>query len=72
MSVNTQNTFTDEAIRDTNAHNGFTVFNGDFVVKTLIIELFTTVIMMPVDAIVCWRLTFWKASASPLQHENGN
>ena len=38
MSVNSQNTFTDEAIRDTSAHNGATVFNGDFVIKTLIIE----------------------------------
>ena len=38
MSVNTQDTFTDEAIRDTSNHNGVTVFNGDFVVKTLIIE----------------------------------
>jgi hypothetical protein len=38
MSVNSQNTFTDEAIRNTSAHNGATVFNGDFVVKTLIIE----------------------------------
>jgi len=38
MSVNSQNTFTDEAIRNTSSHNGATVFNGDFVVKTLIIE----------------------------------
>ena len=38
MSVNSQNTFTDEAIRDTSVHNGDVVFNGDFVVKTLIIE----------------------------------
>jgi len=38
MSVNSQNTFTDEAIRDTSSHNGDMVFNGDFVVKTLIIE----------------------------------
>ncbi len=38
MSVNTQNTFTDEAIRDTSSHNGTTVFNGDFQIKTLIIE----------------------------------
>ena len=38
MSVNKQNTFTDEEIRDTSSHNGEAVFNGDFVVKTLIIE----------------------------------
>jgi len=38
MSVNSQNTFTDEAIRDTSSHNGDVVFNGDFVIKTLIIE----------------------------------
>ena len=38
MSVNTQDIFTDEAIRDTSNHNGAIVFNGDFVVKTLIIE----------------------------------
>ena len=38
MSVNSQNTFTDEAIRDTSAHNGNTVYNGDFQIKTLIIE----------------------------------
>ena len=38
MSVNTQDTFTAEEIRDTNDHNGAVVFNGDFVVKTLIIE----------------------------------
>ena len=38
MSVNSQNTFTDEAIRDTSSHNGATVYNGDFQIKTLIIE----------------------------------
>jgi len=38
MSVNSQNTFTDEAIRDTSSHNGEVVFNGDFIIKTLIIE----------------------------------
>ena len=38
MSINSQNTFTDEAIRDTSTHNGDTVFNGDFQIKTLIIE----------------------------------
>ena len=38
MSVNSQNTFTDEAIRDTSSHTGSTVFNGDFQIKTLIIE----------------------------------
>lgn len=38
MSINTQNTFTDEAIRDTSAHNGAVVFNGDFQVKTIIVE----------------------------------
>jgi len=38
MSINAQNTFTNEAIRNTSVHNGATVFNGDFVVKTLIIE----------------------------------
>jgi len=38
MSINSQNTFTAEAIRDTNLHNGEIVFNGDFVIKTLIIE----------------------------------
>jgi len=38
MSVNSQNTFTAEAIRDTSSHNGAIVFNGDFVIKTLIIE----------------------------------
>jgi len=38
MSVNSQNTFTDEEIRDTSSHNGDVVFNGDFVIKTLVIE----------------------------------
>lgn len=36
--INIENTFTEEAIRDTNSHNGKTVFNGSFIVKTLIIE----------------------------------
>ena len=38
MSVNSQKTFEDEAIRDTSTHNGATVFNGDFQVKTIIVE----------------------------------
>ncbi len=38
MSVNIEKTFDAEAIRDTSTHNGSTVFNGDFVIKTLIIE----------------------------------
>jgi len=38
MSVNQQLAFNNEAIRDTNAHNSDVVFNGDFTIKTLIIE----------------------------------
>ena len=38
MSVNSQKTFTDEAIRNTSTHNGDAVFNGDFQVKTIIVE----------------------------------
>lgn len=38
MSVNFQKTFDDEAIRDTSSHNGSIVFNGDFTIKTIIIE----------------------------------
>jgi hypothetical protein len=38
MSVNSQNTFTDEAIRDTSTHNGATVYNGDFQIKTIVVE----------------------------------
>ena len=38
MAINIEKTFDAEAIRDTSNHNGGTVFNGDFVIKTLIIE----------------------------------
>jgi len=38
MSVNQQRTINALAIRDTDAHNGDVVFNGDFVIKTLVIE----------------------------------
>ena len=38
MSILSEMTFNAEAIRDTNAHNGTVVFNGDYTVKTLIIE----------------------------------
>jgi len=38
MSVLSEKTFDDLEIRDTNGHNGATVFNGSFVVKTIIIE----------------------------------
>jgi hypothetical protein len=38
MSVNKSFSFQAEAIRDTNSHNGTVVFNGEFVVKTLVIE----------------------------------
>lgn len=38
MSINQSKTFDALEIRDTNAHNGVTVYNGDFIIKTLIIE----------------------------------
>jgi len=38
MSVNRAYTISAAAIRDTNALNGDVIFNGDFVVKTLIVE----------------------------------
>lgn len=38
MSVLSEKTFDELEIRDTNDHNGDTVFNGSFVVKTIIIE----------------------------------
>ena len=38
MSVNIAKTLDAEAIRDTSAHTGDTVYNGDFQVKTLIVE----------------------------------
>lgn len=38
MSVNKQSSISALAIRDTSAHDGDIVFNGDFVIKTLIIE----------------------------------
>ena len=38
MSVNTSRTFDDEEIRDKSSHNGSVVFNGDFIIKTLIVE----------------------------------
>ncbi len=38
MSVLSEKTFDELEIRDTADHNGITVFNGSFVVKTIIIE----------------------------------
>jgi len=38
MSINSQKTLDAVEIRDTATHNGDVVFNGDFVVKTLVIE----------------------------------
>ena len=38
MGINTSTTFNAEEIRDTNAHNGTVVFNGNFIIKTLIVE----------------------------------
>jgi hypothetical protein len=38
VAVNKQKSIDALAIRDTDAHNGDVVFNGDFVIKTLIIE----------------------------------
>ena len=38
MAVNIEKTLDDLEIRDTNNHNGSVVFNGQFAVKTIIIE----------------------------------
>ena len=38
MSVNISKTIDALAIRDTSAHDGDTVYNGDFQVKTIIVE----------------------------------
>jgi hypothetical protein len=38
MSVNQQRTINALAIRDTSPHMGEIVFNGDFIIKTLIVE----------------------------------
>lgn len=38
MSINLSTTFDAEAIRDTSSHNGSTVYNGSFIIKTIIIE----------------------------------
>jgi len=38
MSVLTEKTFTALEIRDTDSHTGDTVFNGDYTIKTIIIE----------------------------------
>ena len=38
MAVNIEKTFDALEIRDTNDHNGDTVFNGQFSVKTIIVE----------------------------------
>ena len=38
MSINTAVSIDALAIRDTSTHNGATIYNGDFTVKTLIIE----------------------------------
>jgi len=38
MSINNSKTFDAEAIRDTSGHNGTIVYNGDFIIKTIIIE----------------------------------
>ena len=38
MSLNTSTTFNALAIRDTDTHNGSTIYNGELIVKTLIIE----------------------------------
>ena len=38
MPINTNTTFEDEEIRDTSEHTGSTVANGDFQMKTIIIE----------------------------------
>jgi len=36
--INQEKTFDAEAIRDTSSHNGSVVYNGDFVIKSLIVE----------------------------------
>lgn len=38
MAINQEKTFDAEAIRDTSSHNGKVIYNGDFIIKTLIIE----------------------------------
>lgn len=38
MSINQARSINALAIRDTDAHNGDVIFNGDFVIKTLIVE----------------------------------
>lgn len=38
MSVLSEKTFDEIAIRDTSDHTGGTVFNGDYTIKTIIIE----------------------------------
>ena len=38
MSILTERTFDEIEIRDTNSHTGNTVFNGEFTIKTIIIE----------------------------------
>jgi len=38
MSVLAEMTFDEKEIRDTNAHNGGTVFNGEYTIKTVIVE----------------------------------
>jgi len=38
MSVLKEVTFLDEEIRDTSSHDGSTVFNGSYIVKTIVIE----------------------------------
>jgi len=38
MGINTSKTLDAVEIRDTNDHTGVAVYNGDFVIKTLIIE----------------------------------
>jgi hypothetical protein len=38
MGINIEKTFDASAIRDTNSHDGATVYNGEFSVKTIIVE----------------------------------
>lgn len=38
MSINKERTFNAFEIRDTNSHNGNTVYNGNFIIKTIIVE----------------------------------
>jgi hypothetical protein len=38
MSVNTSKTFDDLEIRDTSNHTGDIVYNGNFIIKTIIVE----------------------------------